>query len=396
MAIIRSASSLLLAAASSLCLLHAAHAAPYVPKDGSQVIEHLPARISAEQREIRAWQERLRADPGNVTLAVQVARRDIELGRSHSDPRYFGYAQAALSPWWKQPDAPVEVRVLRATLLQNQHRFNDALADLDGLLAKDASQSQAWLTKATILQVQGRFEEAKASCARLYGNVSEVAAVACFVGVGSMTGQARQSYALLERTLQRERNLDPSISVWVHTLLGEIATRLGRSQEAERHYRKGLEQDSNDSYLLGAYADLLLDTGRAQEAVALLRDRDRVDNLLLRKAEALHKLKSPDAAQAIRTLQERFDAARLRGDTVHLREQARFELHLLDDAQAALQTAQRNWEVQKEPADTRILLEAALAAHDRSGTRMMADWIRKNRLEDKTLAELCSLAGETV
>lgn len=395
MAIIRSASLLLLATASSFCIVNVTLAAPYVPKDGSQVIERLPARISAEQREIRAWQERLRADPGNVALAVQVARRNIELGRSHSDPRYFGYAQAALSAWWKQPDAPVEVRVLRATLLQNQHRFNDALADLDGLLTKDASQSQAWLTKATILQVQGRFQEAKASCARLYGNVAEVAAIACFAGVGSITGQARQSYALLERSLQRERTLDPSISVWVHTLLGEIAARLGRTQEAEQHYRKGLEQDGNDSYLLGAYADLLLDTGRAQEAVALLRGMDRVDNLLLRKAEALHKLNSPDAAQATRTLQERFDAARLRGDTVHLREQARFELHLLNDVQAALQTARRNWEVQKEPADARILLEAALAAHDRSTARMMADWIRKNRLEDKALAKLCSVAGET-
>ena len=63
-------------------------------------------------------------------------------------------------------------------------------------------------------------------------------------------------------------------------------------------------------------------------------------------------------------LRDRFEASRLRGDRVHLREEARFTLHLLNDPKAALKLAQENWQVQKEPADVRILLEAALAAHD--------------------------------
>ena len=47
-----------------------------------------------------------------------------------------------------------------------------------------------------------------------------------------------------------------------------------------------------------------------------------------------------------------------RGERVHLREEARFRLRLLDDAQAALPLAEENWQIQKEPADSRLLDEA--------------------------------------
>jgi len=66
----------------------------------------------------------------------------------------------------------------------------------------------------------------------------------------------------------------------------------------------------------------------------------------------------------IAALKARFDAARLRGDSVHRREEARLALRLLKQPPRALQLARANWRVQKEPADARILLEAARAAHD--------------------------------
>jgi 1,2-phenylacetyl-CoA epoxidase PaaB subunit len=92
-------------------------------------------------------------------------------------------------------------------------------------------------------------------------------------------------------------------------------------------------------------------------------------------------------------LQDRFAAAALRGDTVHLREQARFALHLQDDARMALDLARRNWSVQKEAADVRILLEAAIAAHDHAATSAAVDWIRKTRLEDPALAAIVQRTG---
>lgn len=362
-----------------------AGAAPYVPNDGKQVIERLPTRTDPQQRELQQLRNRLATAPDSVQLATQLARRYIEIGRGNSDPRYLGYAQAALAPWWKEPAPPPEVRILRATLLQNQHRFSAALADLDGIIRQDQRNAQAWLTKATVLQVQGRYDEAKTSCARLFALAPELVTAVCFANVAGLTGHSDQAYAMLQRALARDRDADPAIQTWAHTLAAETAQRLGRAADAEQHFRQALALDPSDSYLLGAYADFLLDRQRAGEVVALLESRVRADGLLLRYAEALRQLHAPQAERYVHMLQDRFVAAIQRGDSVHQREQARLALHLLNEPKGALRIAQQNWEVQKEPADVRILFEAAVAAGDRNAVKTATDWIRHTGLEDTTL-----------
>ena len=84
-------------------------------------------------------------------------------------------------------------------------------------------------------------------------------------------------------------------------------------------------------------------------------------------------------------LAARFDAARARGDTLHQREEARFELEIRGDAKKALALARDNWEVQREPADLRILGQAALAADDAAALQAFNSWIDDTRLQDATL-----------
>ena len=95
---------------------------------------------------------------------------------------------------------------------------------------------------------------------------------------------------------------------------------------------------------------------------------------------------SAEASQVVEELRARFEASRMRGDRVHLREEARFELHLDADPRRALALAKDNWAVQKEPADARILLEAALAANDGAALRALKEWLAQSRLEDVQLA----------
>jgi tetratricopeptide (TPR) repeat protein len=381
----------ILALAAACCTT--ARATPYVPRDGAQVVERLPKRNDAQQRELRQLRAQLAAQPRDVALAGQLAKRYIEIGRASGDPRYLGYAQAVLAPWWTEPAPPPGVRLLRATLLQNQHRFDDALVDLDGLVRQDRGNAQAWLTRATVLQVRGRFDEARASCARLFSLAPEIVTATCFAGVAGQTGQARQARALIERALARDPHADAAVLVWAHTVAGETAARLGDAAGAERHFRQALALDRDDVYLLGAYADFLLDRQRAQDVIDLLQDRERADGLLLRLAEARKRMRSPDAERNVRMLQDRFDAAASRGDAVHRREQARFALHLQGDARGALKLARQNWSVQKEPADVRILLEAAAAARDHEAASTALDWIRTTRLEDAALSTVMQRAG---
>ena len=138
----------------------------------------------------------------------------------------------------------------------------------------------------------------------------------------------------------------------------------------------------------GAYADFLLDSDRSAEVLPLLRDKTSADPLLLRYVLALQAHHSKELATQVEMLGDRFAASRLPADRVHLREEARFTLHLLARPAAALELAQENWQVQKEPADVRILLEAALAAHDAATIAAVTDWLKETHLEDVQLARL--------
>ena len=86
------------------------------------------------------------------------------------------------------------------------------------------------------------------------------------------------------------------------------------------------------------------------------------DALLLRRAIALKRLDSPLLKPAAAALTARFDAARMRGENYHAREQARLALDVLGQTKPALQLALSNWAQQKEPADALLLYRAALAA----------------------------------
>jgi Tfp pilus assembly protein PilF len=367
----------------------AAAAAPFVPASDEQVLERLPvAPADPVQRDLRDLRARLAREPGNLSLAVTLARRYAELGRSSGDPRYAGYAQSALAPWWGLAEPPREVRMLRATLRQRVHEFDAALADLAALIAADPRDGQARLTRATVLQVRGEFEAASHDCAALRRLASELVWAACAQSVAGATGRLREAYGSLAAALARQPQAAPEVRAWVLGELAEMAGRAGLPRDAETHFRAALELDPTDHYALGAYADFLLDAGRPAEALALLDGRLRTDALLLRHALALAALRAPGLGAEIETLRARFAASRMRGDRVHQREEARFALVLLRDPPAALRLAQENWAVQKEPPDLRILLEAARAAGDAAAVAAAREWLARSGLEDAQLARL--------
>ncbi|MGK5004694.1 hypothetical protein [Janthinobacterium sp. LB2P70] len=377
------------------CLPLLAWAAPYTPKDGSAVIEQLPRRADATQLALRGLRQQLDAKPQDLALASGLAQRYIALARSETDPRYLGYAQAALAPWWRQAAPPVPVRLLRATILQSTHHFGPALQDLDAVIAQEPANGQAWLTRATVLTVQGDYAKATASCARLSALTTQLVTVTCLANIASVTGRAAASERLLDLTLQRSAGAAPELESWAATLLAEMASRRGEWALAEARYTKALAQQPRDSYLLGAYADFLLERQRPQEVAKLLKERQRIDALLLRYALALQAQsgRQPAFLAAKAELAARFNAAMQRGDTVHQREQARFALFLQQDIPAALQLAQKNWAIQKEVPDMRILLEVSLAAHNYSAAQPVLAWIAANGVEDVALQRLVRLLG---
>jgi len=372
-------------------LAGAVWAAPFVPTDDQQVLATVPARATDPRaRALLALRQAWQRAPQDLASAVAYARRCFEEVAAEGDPRHVGHAQAALRPWFDLPDPPVAVRVLRAQILQFDHRFAPALADLDAALRQQPDLGEAWAWRTAILMVQANYAEARRSCVGLAAQATPLIAVACSAQVDAATGHAASAAAALRRALAQQPQDSPDARLWALTRLAETEERLGAFQEAETAFRTALALGLPDVYLQAAYADFLLDRGRAGEVLVLLRDGGRADVLLLRLALAAKAAGDASAAGHAQALAARFAAARQRGDTSHQKEESRFVLGIEGDAARALRLAQQNFDVQKEPADARILLQAALAARQPQAAQPVLDWMAASGIESVVLQALAT------
>ena len=379
-----------LLAATLLLLPLAAAAAPFEPATDAAVLEQIPGAGDASGLELRRMNAALSQSPTDLGLAERVARQDIAEARSLGDPRYLGRAEAALAPWPIGPSTPASVLLLRGIMLQSNHDFAASLVALLRVVAAQPASSQAWLTLAAVHQAQADYPAALQDCGQLATHTLGLAPDVCTASAMALTGHAPLALRALGISLAQnaaEAKAAPPVAVWALSLQAEIAERLG-DDAAEGHYRAALAIDPHDPYLLGAWSDWLLDHHRPRDVIALLSGETRIDPLLLRLALAEQAVGSPLTASHVADLAARFETSRLRGDTVHRREEARFALHLQHQPQRALSLSRANWDVQREPADARILLEAALAAGQPAAAAPVHDWLVDNAVQDALLSAL--------
>ena len=369
-------------------------AAPFVPTSEAQVLQRVPARVGDPRvADLQALRAAWRANPRDPALAVPLARRYVDEAAAEGDPRYVGYAQAALAPWWNEAAPPVAVRVQRAVLRQFGHQFAEALVDLDAAVLAEPDNAEAWSWLAAIHMVRADYAAAARACAGLAPLTSALLAAGCQAPIDALTGRANAAAIALAVALKANPKASPEELLWVQTRLAEIAERRGSLALAERAFKDALALGLPDVYLQAAYADFLLDNGRPQEVLTLLKDGARADVLLLRLALAAKAAGDPRAEGWSRDLAARFAAARARGDSTHEKEEARFVLALQGDPVRALALARRNYAVQREPADARILLEAAIAADQPAAAAPVRDWLDSHRVESVLLRSLAGKLG---
>jgi len=362
---------------------------PRTPVDDATVIEKLPFRASDSRgREIEALRAKARSAPGNSQAAVALAQAYFGMAQARGDPRYVGYAEAVLSPFEPHPSS--DLLVMRGVLRQYRHDFDDALVDFAAALAQDPERADAHAWRGAIYLVRAQYENARHECAALLRLQRPVLFGGCSGLLQAYTGQLSGAYASLQRALAQARYDDQRL--WLLTRLGEVSAWLGQNAQAERHYRQALALGQDDGYLLAAWADFLLDTQRPAEVRQLLASWEASDPLLLRLAEAETLLQTASAKAHIQVLEDRFAAAKLRGDTTHRAEEARFQLRLRRNLTLAVQLASANYQVQKEPRDLRVLLEAALAARDTEAAEPALDWLQRTGFND---ARIQALATQT-
>ena len=368
-----------------------AAAAPHVPAEDSTVLERLPVKPGEPTAaELRRLREAAMAAPDDAESAAGLAHRYFELAMQEGDPRYVGYAEATLRRWPEAAGTPADILVLRGKLRQYRHDFPRAMANFELALKADPANAGARAWRAALLMVQADYAGARRECELLAPHTTELHAAACAAYVDATTGRARAAYERLAAVFARSTGLDAGFAVWIQTRLAEMAWRSGSMDAAERHFRTGLALGVNDNFLLAAYADFLLERGRAAEVLALLKDWTRSDTLLLRLALAAKALGRPEAERHARALAMRFAEAGLRGERLHLQEEARFLLELKNDIRAALAAAAENYKIQREPRDALVLLEAAFAARDPAAAAPALRWLEASGFEERRIRDLAS------
>ena len=364
-------------------------AAPRLPTDPAEVLERLPIRpgdaTARELAGLRAAVTRAaREAPADPLPAAQLAGRYYELAVARGDPRYIGYADAVLAPFAR--DRTPAVLTVRGQLRQYRHDFDGALQDFAGALEADPQFASAHAWRGAIYLVQANYAAAKSECDALLALDRATLYGGCIGLVLAYGGRMEAGYAALQRALDETR--DAGNRLWLLTRLGEVAAWRGQPEEAEKHYRAALALGIDDGYLLAAWSDFLLDRQRPAEVVKWLAGWEASDGLLLRLALAGTALKQPAAKAHVQALADRFAAAKVRGDTTHRAEEARYLMHLAGDPAAALAVAAANYRVQREPRDARVLLEAAIAARDAGAAQPVRDWLRSSGFEDAHLRQL--------
>src|SRR4029453_7684557 len=202
------------------------------------------------------------------------ARALISEGRTTGDPRTLGYAEAVLA----QAEPDDSVLVLRATIEQSRHRFSEARALLDRVLARNPRDLQALLTRSTIGVVTGDYASATAGC-RALAVVHGEAGMICLAQVELVSGDLDRAGRTLSLAVRRS---DGSLLAWALALQGQLFEQEGATRSAIVAYRTSLQ--INDELVTRlSLADALLDDSQFDAVEQLLRDAPAADGALLRR-----------------------------------------------------------------------------------------------------------------
>jgi len=302
---------------------------------------------------------------------ISRARALISEGRTTGDPRTLGYAEAVLAR--AEPDD--SVLVLRATIEQSRHRFSDARALLDRVLARNPHDAQALLTRSTIGVVTGDYASATTDCRALAAVHVEAGAI-CLAQVELVSGDVDRAGRTLSLAVRRSEG---PLLAWAFALQGQLFEQQGAARSAIVAYRNAL-QISDDLVTRLNLADALLSDSQFAAVEQLLRDAPAADGALLRRWIGGRASGRSDPALEAR-LSQRFSEAQARGELLHAREAAMFAL-ARGEPREALDLARVNWRSQREPADIIVFAQAARAADDRAALAELKAWVRRAGMRD--------------
>lgn len=218
---------------------------PQAQRQLESVLRRDPSNLAALIDLVRALEGQ-----GDVEQAFEMAERALEL-----DPEY------------------TQTYMILARLEAQREQVDKALELADIAIDRDPYNPDIRIQKAGFLQRQGKIDKASDVLQEALDQQPDHPRINAFYAqiVEARTGKLDEAEKRLQETVERDPFLEQA---WL--FLGRVQERLGRNDQAEQSYRRGLVSRPDDPELHGALGHLLARFGKHAEATAQLREAIRL------------------------------------------------------------------------------------------------------------------------
>jgi tetratricopeptide (TPR) repeat protein len=365
---------------SSAAAANAEQGARYRPADGERALLVIPT--TAPQA----------SHPADADSAARRAEELLALARATGDARYFGRAESAIRPWLDRRPASPRIDLAAAELAQSRHDFAEARSRLDRFVATDPRDAGARVKRANVALLMGDHAAARRDCVAAMQSGSALPGTICLAAAMTGPGSTNRARRLLA-TLDTAGHAAPAMLRWRLLTGADLALRAGDAADALALLERAHALDGRDEEARTRLAETLLAAGEARRALAVTDAPNPSIARRLAQIRAGAALADPRTGTWRRELDAALAVARRRGETTHVREEARLVLHDGGDTQRALALARRNFAIQKDTPDLRLLADAAAAAGDRAALMAVRQWLQATGFEDRAVEARLREAG---
>jgi tetratricopeptide (TPR) repeat protein len=237
------------------------------------------ATTPADSR-VRAAEGRIKQRPQNPDGHNLLASAYMQKARETGDSGFNKKAEAALAESFRVAPDNYDALKLRAKLLLIYHRFGEALAEARRAreLRPEDHDVYGALTDACV--ELGDYGCAVESAQRMVDLRPDAASYARVSYLRSLHGDVDGAVEAMEVAVKAADPRDPEASAWARTHLGDELLRLGRAAEAEREYDRALQLFPGHQLALAAKARARAAAGDFETAVELYNRLDSHDRHL--------------------------------------------------------------------------------------------------------------------
>ena len=379
---------ILLMAFAAAVLLPSVAQERFLPADSTVVLSTSVHAQRGLNGSLRALDQAWRAQPNDLDVSLAYARAVFILGLAEGDLRWFGSAKAAITPWWQAIELPADGYFVRGLIKQGFHEFDAGLQDINQATAKEQRRAEFWSWRFALHLLLADMTAARQDIdemTRLFG--SEEAHVYRAVLL-YRTGQPQTAIAMLQNALSAPRFQDASSQDWLSFHLGEAHRVAGQPKLAVATWEKQLKASPQSHLIRLSLAEMLNKLGQHRQAKAIAITNAATDALLVQALLAMRGLKDPNEFRLASQIDARLESQALRQESLIERPQLIYLIAYGKDVSAGLALSIINWQLQKEPPDAVLFIQAALALNQPRAAAPVVAWAEQSGYSDPQLTPL--------